>query len=229
MGRSARIVVPGMPHHVTQRGNYRQPVFATPEDRILYLRLLRESADRSGVRIWAWCLMTNHSHVIAVPEGSESLAWAFGRTHAEYARQTHARLGRCGHLWQARFHSCLLDDSHLRTAIRYVELNPVRAGLVRSAEDYEWSSARTRLQKLPHPLMDDGCPVDDTSEEWRQFLEADSDGEDIRVLRKATRTGWPAADPETLAEIEKATGMVLHRRKRGRRPGHLVKPVISTC
>jgi len=225
--RSARIVVPGMPHHVTQRGNFRQPVFATDEDRVLYLRLLRESADRSGVRIWAWCLMTNHSHVIAVPDGMESLAWTFGRTHAEYARHANSRQGRSGHLWQARFHSCLLDDSHLRTAIRYVELNPVRAGLVRHAQDYEWSSARARLRNEPSPLMDDGCPIDDTCEEWRQFLEADSVGDEIRVLRAATRTGWPAAGPEALAEIERATGRVLHPRKRGRRPGYTMKPAIS--
>lgn len=227
MCRSARIVVPGLPHHVTQRGNYRQPVFTSDDERRLYLRLLREFSDVAGVRIWAWCLMDNHAHLVAVPDAAESLGRALGRTHAAYARHVHARTGRTGHLWQARFHSCLLDDAHLRTAIRYVELNPVRAGLVPHAEAYPWSSARAHLTGCPCSILDDDCPVDDTPDEWRQFLADGLTDEQLTALRNATRTGRPAANRDVLRELERATGISLLPRRRGRRPGPQWRPVKS--
>lgn len=219
MARSARVVVPDMPHHVTQRGNYQQVVFDDDEDRAAYLRILRQSASLFGVRIWAWCLMNNHVHLVAVPADRTALALTFGRTHAAFALHVHQHRGLMGHLWQARFHSCVLDDDHLRAAMRYVELNPVRAGLVRNAEDYPWSSARAHLLGQTSSLLDSGCPVDDPPEEWREFLAEGVAPEMLTALRTATRTGRPAATPFELELLEMRTGRILRHMRRGPKPG----------
>jgi putative transposase len=142
MGRQARIVIPGVAHHVTQRGNYRQDVFFTDDDRRVYLSYLRESAQLHGLAVSAYCLMTNHVHLVATPERGESLAKTMGRTHLMYAQYIHRLHGRLGHLWQNRFYSCPMDDDYTHNATAYVELNPVRAGMVEAASDYAWSSAR---------------------------------------------------------------------------------------
>ena len=136
MPRRARVVIPGVPHHVTQRGNNRQPVFDSPDDRRRYLELLGRHAERCGARLLAYCLMTNHVHLIAVPDRETSLAQALGRTHSEYALALNRAQGRSGHIWQNRYFSCALSASHLWSAVRYVELNPVRAGLATAA--WEW-------------------------------------------------------------------------------------------
>ena len=132
MPRRARIIVPGVAHHVTQRGNNRQQVFCSDEDRRLYLDLLTRYARRYGTQIAGYCLMTNHVHLVVVPEHKNSLARTFGQTHAEYALALNVSAKRSGHLWQNRFFSCPLDAAHWENALRYVELNPVRAGLALS-------------------------------------------------------------------------------------------------
>jgi REP element-mobilizing transposase RayT len=142
MSRVARIVVPGYPHHVTQRGNRRADVFETDDDRHAYLRFLKKYGERHGLDIWAYCLMTNHIHLVAVPEREESLARALRDAHTVYAMRFNTRTQMSGHVWQGRFYSCVLDESHLWAAVRYVERNPVRAGMVDRAEDHPWSSAR---------------------------------------------------------------------------------------
>jgi putative transposase len=146
MPRRPRIVIPGAPHHVTQRGNNRQPVFLSPDDRRLYLELLGRHAGRCGARVLAYCLMTNHVHLVAVPEQEDSLAEAFGRTHSEYALALNQAEGRSGHVWQNRFFSCPMSGSHLLNAVRYVELNPVRARLAAVAWEWPWSSARAHAK-----------------------------------------------------------------------------------
>ena len=130
MPRNARVVAPGIPHHVTQRGTNRQQVFFGIADRKLYLQLIRENLGEAGVRILAYCLMTKHVHFIAVPGREDSLAVLFGRAHGRYFQALNIRRGRCGHLWQARFHSCPMSGAHLQAGLRYVESNPRRAGLV---------------------------------------------------------------------------------------------------
>jgi len=131
MPRTARIVIPGCPHHVTQRGNNRQPVFFTDADHEHYLELLCEQSERFGLAVEAYCLMPNHVHLIATPEREDSLAKAVGRTNLYYTRHIHALHGRCGHLWQDRFFSSALDDEYFWNVLIYVERNPVRAKLVR--------------------------------------------------------------------------------------------------
>src|SRR3989338_2524672 len=129
MARLARLVVPGYPYHITQRGNRRQPVFFREEDYRLYLRLLQEQSRRWGLQIWAYCLMTNHVHLIAVPATPESLRRGIGDTHRRYTRAVNFREGWRGYLWQGRFASCLLDEPYVHAAVRYVERNPAAARL----------------------------------------------------------------------------------------------------
>jgi putative transposase len=151
VSRIARVVIPGIPHHITQRGNHRETVFFSDDARSLYLTTLAAHAQRYGARIPGFCLMSNHVHFGAVPEKPDSLAKAFGRTHNDYARWLHVRQGRGGHLWQNRFFSCRLDAGHCWAALRYVEHNPVRAGLTSAADDWPWSSARAHVTGVdPH-------------------------------------------------------------------------------
>ena len=145
MPRIARVVVPGYPHHVTQRGNRRQQTFFCDEDYGAYLELMAEWCQRYGVEIWAYCLMPNHAHLIAVPDSQDGLRRAIGEAHRRYTRRVNFREKWRGHLWQGRFASFVLDDYHLFAATRYVERNPVRAGLVDRPEDYHWSSAAAHL------------------------------------------------------------------------------------
>lgn len=145
MPRIPRVVIPGIPYHVTQRGNGRRDIFYTAADRQIYLDLLARYAERHQMAIWAYCLMSNHLHLVASPRRPESLARALGRAHAQYARYRNLIDRGCGHVWEARYFSCPLERAHLWRAIAYVERNPVRAGIVDHAEAYPWSSARARL------------------------------------------------------------------------------------
>ena len=129
MPRRPRFVLPGVPHHITQRGNNRQDVFFCDQDRVLYLQMLQHHALRHQTRVLAWCLMTNHVHLILIPETPESLALTLGQAHSQYSLEQNRRQRRVGHLWQNRFFSCALEPSHLLAAMHYVELNPVRAGM----------------------------------------------------------------------------------------------------
>jgi len=129
MPRIARAVAVGLPHHVTQRGNYGQDVFLCDADREAYLAWLADYAGRFGVKILAWCLMTNHVHFVAVPRREDSLARTFNATHMRHAHRMNRKSGLTGHLWQGRFFSCALGGRHLMTCARYIEQNPVRAGL----------------------------------------------------------------------------------------------------
>jgi putative transposase len=146
MARIARVVAPGMPHHVTQRGNRRQQTFFNDDDYRSYQALMSEWCDAHNVEIWAYCLMPNHIHLIAVPKAKDSLKLAIGEAHRRYTRRINFREGWRGHLWQGRFSSFIMDEGYLLACTRYIELNPVRAGLAKKPEDWPWSSA------LPHIL-----------------------------------------------------------------------------
>jgi len=139
MARLARVVIPGSPHHVTQRGNRRAPTFFEEGDYILYLKWLSEAASNARTEIWVYCLMPNHVHVILTPEDEQGLRRTFADLHRRYTRFINARHGWTGHLWQGRFGSVAMDDAYLAHAVRYVAMNPVRAGLVERAEDWRWS------------------------------------------------------------------------------------------
>ena len=145
MSRIPRVVVPGVPHHVTQRGNGRQVTFTSDEDRWVYLNLLAKHRRAFGLQVWAWCQMSNHIHLLAVPAREDSLARTLSRTHAEYAQYWNARRRSCGHVWQARFFSCPVETGAAWVVARYIETNPVRAGMTETATQWRWSSASAHV------------------------------------------------------------------------------------
>ena len=145
MPRRNRCVLPDVPCHITQRGVDRRETFSSDQDRTTYLRLVHENLQDAAVRILGYCLMNNHVHVVAIPAREDSLSILFRRVHGRYAQYYNAHSGRSGHLWQNRFFACMLSESHLWAALAYVERNPVRAGMLENAADYEWSSAAAHL------------------------------------------------------------------------------------
>ncbi len=219
MSRLARVVVPGLPHHVTQRGNGRQVTFLSDQDRSVYLDMLRQNRRQFGLTIWAYCLMPNHIHLLAVPERPDSLARALGRTHADYARYWNARRGSCGHVWQARFYSCPIEDGHVWVVARYVETNPVRAGMVEDADCWPWSSALAHLTGRDRSgLLDMGSwAAGYDGIRWRRVLETDVDDEAWdRRLQEATLTGRPFGSEGFVDRLESALDCRLRPRPAGR-------------
>jgi len=217
----ARVVMPGFWHHATQRGNHQQPVFFHDDDRRLYLELLRHHCTRFSVRITGYCLMNNHVHVLAIPARQDGLAWALGRTHNDYARWLNVRRRQTGHLWQNRFYSCPLDESHRWEALRYVELNPVRAGLVNHAADWHWSSAEAHLSGAdPARLLDwTDWRADWSPQSWHGALSHSiHDAMLLERIRHATRTGRPAGNADFLDQAEAGFGRRLRLLKRGPKP-----------
>ena len=214
MPRVARIVVPGHPHHVTQRGNRRQQTFFEESDYLAYVKLLCELKVKTGVEIWAYCLMPNHVHFVAVPQNEQGLAKLFGVVNHRYARRINSLRDWRGHLWQERFHSCVMDDAHLLMAVRYIELNPVRAGICIRAEDWRWSSVHAHLADRPDPLVTT-APMHERISNWRRYLSEECPPDSLDKLRALTETGRPAGDYHFLEKLEETTG----RRLRPRRPG----------
>ena len=223
MARIARVIAPGFPHHVTQRGNRRQQSFFGDEDYRAYVDLLREECQAHGVLIWGWCLMPNHLHLIAVPATEAGLRLAIGKTHRHYTRRVNFREGWRGHLWQGRFSSCPMDEDYLLAAGRYVDLNPVRAKLVTQPEDWPWSSAGSRILGKPDPVLDSACPLPNArTGPWKDFLTVPTRAEEAekwRALRRHERTGRPLGSE---AFVEKV-GMVIGRDLRKKKPGRKVQ------
>jgi putative transposase len=177
-----------MPHHVTQRGNRRQPTFFCDADYMLYLRLLRFSCTKSRTRVWAWCLMPNHVHLVLVPADEDGLRAALAPAHRLYTWEINQREGWRGHLWQSRFASFPMDEAHVHACLRYVELNPVRARLVARPEEWRWSSARAHLGLAADGLTDLAAG-DARIADWRDFLEAGIDDDQLAAIRAAERYG----------------------------------------
>ena len=200
MARMGRIVAPLMPHHVVQRGNRRQEVFFGEEDRIVYLRILQEQSQKNQVKIWAYCLMSNHVHFIAVPEGEAGLAKAIGETHKRYTRKVNFREGWRGYLWEGRFKSYVLDEKYVYAAVRYVERNPVRVKIVQRAEDYRWSSALAHVQRRKDPLLSDFYLMEEI-EDWSEYLREEEEQEDLKLLRRHGSVGRPLGRPEFLKKF----------------------------
>ena len=217
MARLARLVVPGLPHHITQRGNRRQAVFFEAADRQCYLQYLAAAAPETGVQIWAYCLMTNHVHLVAVPTQPESFARCFAEVHGRYAKRINARMGWRGHLWQARFGSSVMDNAHTLAAVRYVEQNPVRARLVDQPWDYPWSSARYHVGATdtdPVVRGDDNLRAE--VGDWRTFLDEPTDESLMAVIPQETPVCRPLGSEEFIHGLEAQWGVRLTRASRGR-------------
>ncbi len=214
MARIARVVIPGFPHHVVQRGNRRQRVFFSDDDRKTYLDYLRIYAKPAGIHFWGYCLMDNHVHIIAVPDKEEDFAWGFSEAHRRYTRMINFREKWRGYLWEGRFKSYPLSQTHLYAAIRYIERNPVRAKIVENAWDYPWSSARAHVFKQKDPLLDDNFMASEI-ENWRLFLSEEDKQIDVNLIKMHVNNGRPLGDSQFIEAIEKLTGRILHRQKPG--------------
>ena len=217
MARLARVIVEGAPHHVVQRGNRGQDVFFSDADREAYLEFVKNACEQYGVRIWSWCLMKNHVHMIAVPDEEDSLSRCFADAHVRYTRMINFRERWRGHLWQSRFGSSPMDETHLLLGGRYVERNPVRAEVVSAPWDYEWSSAKYHVGLTgTDPLIAKDDPLPSMVEDWRAFLSEPDDDEDLHRFRKEARVGRPLGSKEFIVGLEKRLGRMLRRRTPGR-------------
>jgi putative transposase len=218
MARIARVIAPGLPHHVTQRGNRRQQTFFCDDDYREYLSLMAEWTGKYGVHIWAWCLMPNHVHLIAVPATHDSLARAIGEAHRRYTRRINFREKWRGHLWQERFASFPLDENYLLATARYIEMNPVAAGLVAYPGDYPWSSARAHLAGENDQLVQHASPLPAMVGNWRDFLSL-SDEDELEVLKRHERTGRPLGNDFFVDRLEGELSRPLRPQKPGPKPG----------
>lgn len=218
MPRINRIVVPGEPHHITQRGNNHQDVFFSDDNRQMYLNLLKEQAGKYGLIIHGYCLMTNHVHIIATPKTEESLAKVIGRTHFQYTLYINRIHKRSGHLWQGRFYSCVLDETHFIHALCYTERNPVRAKITNKSWEYPWSSAAV------HCGMDNETSLLDLSlwknmasyRSWKELLSSPERDETKEALLLNTRIGRPLANDTFINRIERKHGRSLRPKSVGR-------------
>jgi len=197
MPRTARVVIPGTPHHITQRGNRRQPTFLCPADYKTYIQLAAEAFKAAEVEVWAYCLMPNHVHLIATPSTDDGLAEAIAMTHVRYTRHINRREGWKGYLWQGRFASFPMDETYLRLCARYVGLNPVRAGLTRRAIDWPWSSVKAHLTGQPDVLLAPAPLSRLLGDDMAAFFDDDISADARVALQVATRLGRPLkARPE---------------------------------
>ena len=195
-------------------------MFFTDEDRRYYLALLRKYAAQHGVEVLAYCLMANHVHLVAVPASQDSLHRVLKPVHMRHAQRINRARGWNGHLWQGRFFSSVLDEAYLWAAIRYVERNPVRAGMVDSAERYPWSSAPAHCGRGSDPLLTRAPywqEALDAIKDWPAWLAGEDDGEKLVVLRRNARMGLPCGSEPFIRSLEKATGGDLHYRPQGKR------------
>jgi len=214
MARIARVIATGIPHHVTQRGNRRMATFFGDEDYQAYLTLMAEWCARCRVDIWAYCLMPNHVHLIAVPDSADGLRRGIGEAHRRYSRMINFREQWRGHLWQGRFASFPMDETYLLAAARYVEMNPVRAHLAPDAASWPWSSAQAHLAGIDDQLVK-VAPLLEMAGDWRLFLAGAGEDEQINDLRKHERTGRPLGPEAFLDRLESALDRPLKRGKPG--------------
>jgi putative transposase len=214
MARTARVAPPGVPHHITQRGNRRQQTFFCDDDYAANIELMAAWCSRYDAVVWAYCLMPNHVHLIVVPSSEDGLRCAIGEAHRRYSRRINFREGWCGHLWQGRFASYPMDEHYLLAAARYVELNPVRAGLVKSPGAYLWSSAAAHLTGRDDALVQ-VTPLLESVGNWVTFLSVGFSDQESEALRRHERTGRPLGSDDFLSRLEVALARRIRRRKPG--------------
>jgi len=219
MARIARVIAVGIPHHVTQRGNRRMTTFFQDEDYQAYISLLGEWCKKCGVEIWAYCLMPNHVHLVAVPDSEDGLRRGIGEAHRRYSRLINFRENWRGHLWQGRFASFPMDDSYLLAAARYVEMNPVRAHLAPLAVSWPWSSARAHVAGKDDQLVN-VAPLLEIAGDWRLFLAGAEAEEQTDDIRKHERTGRPLGPEGFIEKLETILERLLKCGKPGPKGKH---------
>lgn len=216
MARLARIVVRDVAHHITQRGNARRQVFFSDADRNVYLQLLSREAANHQLTILGYCLMTNHVHIVAIPRDADSMALTFRYTHGQYATYLNALQHRTGHVWQGRYYSCALDEPHMWRALRYIELNPVAAGVVARASAWPWSSAALHcgLSALTSVVDVALWSTRWTPERWRVFLSTGTPKREADAISKNTHAGRPLGSRTFVRNIESTLNRSLLPRRR---------------
>lgn len=216
MPRSARIIHPGIPHHVTQRGVRRMQTFFLEEDYHLYKRMLGIFSSRANTKVVAWCLMPNHVHLVLIPEDEDGLRATLAPLHRTYAEEINRRENWTGHLWQSRYASFPLDEVYAVVAARYTELNPVRAGLVQRPEDYAWSSARAHLTGAADGVTNLSASRAIT-DDWWALLNSGLDEFSLSAIRKHETNCLPLGSETFIGDLEEHYGRALRPKKRGRR------------
>jgi len=217
MPRIARIIAPSYPHHITQRGNNRATVFFDHEDRQTYLRLLALYAQKHHLQIGAYCLMDNHVHLLVTPETDLALARGIGLTNQVYTQYLNRKFSQSGRIWQNRFFSCVVEnEQYLWAVARYIERNPLKAGLAANAEEYLWSSARAHLTEATDALLSDSSWLDPSERAaYAEYVQAGDDSAD-EAIRKATRTGRPFGSETFVEALEVRLNQSLRPKKPGR-------------
>ena len=216
MARLARVVAVDVAHHVTQRGNARQYILNSDGERMVYLDLLRQSVQLHSLSVIGYCLMSNHVHLVVIPRKATAMAKALKEAHGRYATYWNAAHASSGHAWQGRFYSCPLDTAHLWEALRYAELNPVRAGLVARAQEWKWSSAAAHCGLRDDILLSDDFPPPGVIADWSEWLRIEHTEEDLKAIRKHLSTGRPWGSPDFIQQLEALTGRSLQLRRVGR-------------
>jgi putative transposase len=224
MARLARVVAVDTAHHITQRGNDRRTIFESDRDRFVYLSLLQEHARLQRLSVLGYCLMPNHVHLVAVPMRPDSMSKALRDTHGRYATYLNNQHSSSGHVWQGRYYSCPMDESHLWNALRYTELNPVRAGIVVDASAYPWSTAALHCEGA---IGDGFIHMEEwhhrwNSVQWRKFLSAADAATHDDLIRKCTHNGRPLGSADFVQALESHLKRALVPDKGGRPRRELV-------
>ena len=216
MPRIARIIAPGYPHHITQRGNNRAVVFYDDEDRQTYLDLLAGYTKRYALQVWAWCLLDNHVHLLVVPETEKALARGIGLTNMVYTQYFNRKYDQSGRIWQNRFFSCVVErKTYLWAVARYIERNPLKAGMVEQVQEYRWSSAACHVSGADNALLHQPDWLDPAEQGAYAAYCQGEDEEQDNAIRKATRSGRPLGGDRFVTTIEQE----LNRTIRTKRPG----------
>lgn len=220
MPRIARVVVVGYPHHITQRGNYRQDLFVEDADREKYLFLLRRESKQYGLKILVYCLMTNHIHIIGVPLSEYAMGNVFKYLNMSYSQYFNKKLKAGGHLFQGRFFSSVMDEGYTATCARYIERNPVRANMLEKPWDWKWSSARVHCgldkDKNVNELNTLFEVIGERQEDWRKFISQPDDAKETKAIKEQTRKGRPLGSETFIEKIEKKLDRILKLQLKGR-------------
>lgn len=215
MPRIARVVAPNYPHHITQRGTNKTHIFLDDEDRLYFLQGLKVYAKKTGTKIWAYCLMGNHFHLLLIPRDADSLGKCLHGATFRYAQHFNKKYERTGRLWQNRYFSCMVDErEYLWGVVRYIEMNPIRVNLVGKPELWKWSSAKAHVRGEKDPYLSEDSWLDESERtEYQRFISDESKEDEIR---KATSTGRPFGSLEFSERLEKELQRVLRPKKGGR-------------
>jgi len=217
MPRKNRVLFPGVPHHITQRGNHREQVFFENGDPEFYLSLLHANTRMRDVAVFAYCLMPNHVHLVVVPSDSDGIHRSLKAVHSQYAQRINRMRNSSGHLWQGRYRSSPLDANHFVNAVRYVERNPVEAGMVATAEDYLWSSAAAHCGLREDRILESRQRSSLLSgiANWSSWLARGVPDDCRDTLRRHERRNLPCGSSEFVAMLERAAGRELRPKARG--------------